>query len=451
MKKNENTKQHKITEALFFPLSRKGFSGIIPFSLMLLGVFLTLSYCISGYAATKITIDDEEYNIYVDEYPDNISNGIFAKFDKAKKNTDDYYLNLTSDESEEKFEKALSSAKINLDESQLTASFDSILFYTDPEGEKDDAKKTDAVTVLCPVPDDAQEHPDDCSVYLVSSGKAKLLTPSVYVDEDGIYYVKLSFPTYGTYGFVYNDPDSYEEEEEEDDEDEPDGNEEEEPDGDEDREAEDASDEADDEVSDSDDNKSKKDESKTKKDSGKKSDDKAEADDNKKTAEDSKKDTDKKSSSDKTDKSKTTKKTSKSETEDEYDYDFADSDDEYYYSDDEYLFDDDDDAPSQKNKGLAKTTFPKNREDANSTQDNFNNQWNNTPTDVTGDTQFSTVEDLYEEDTDDASVNSGAAKVTKAKDSVPKTGDTFPLTETMVIGGLAGLLLLVTIIKIRKK
>lgn len=184
-------------------------------------VIIANSNLSTALAVPNIIIDDEEYNLYVDDYPDDISNGIYAKFKSAKSNVDDYYLNLTSVEDNSDFEKALKSGGVTLTDKNIATAFTTTLYLS---GEDDDIKKTDAVEVLIPLPDDTQDHYQDCELYIVSSGKAKPASYKLVVDADELFYAQLSLPTYTTYGFVYNDPASYDEDEEdeEDDEDEDD-------------------------------------------------------------------------------------------------------------------------------------------------------------------------------------------------------------------------------------
>lgn len=175
-------------------------------------ILLAFVLCIpakAAEAATYMEIDDEEYNLYVDEYPDEIYNNIYAKFKSSKSNYDDYYLNLSSEESHDKFTSALDKAKIGY-KNKLVASMTAALYkMTDDE----DKKVTDAIELLLPLPDDTQEHPEDAALYMVSSGTAKPVSYTLVIDDYDVYYAKFQLTSYTTYGFLYNDPDSYEDEE----------------------------------------------------------------------------------------------------------------------------------------------------------------------------------------------------------------------------------------------
>lgn len=165
-------------------------------------------------AASEITIDDDEYNLYVDEYPYDINEGIYAKFRTSKSNYDDYYLNLSSDESDDVFTAALDRSNINYtSDDKLFCSMTAALYRIDDE---EDRKVTDTIILLLPVPDDAQEHPEDAVLYMVSSGSARKVDSTLVVCDD-IYYNQFTLSSYTTYGYVYNDPYSYEEDDEGDD------------------------------------------------------------------------------------------------------------------------------------------------------------------------------------------------------------------------------------------
>ncbi len=171
---------------------------------------VALSGAMRADAATKISISDDEYNLYVDEYPDGIGEGIYAKTKSAKKDIDDYYLNLSSDESEEKFASAVNKAGIST-KGKLLCSMDAALYkITDDE----DKKVTDTVEVLLPVPDDVQEYPEEAVLYMVSGGTAKPVSATL-VECDEVYYNQFTISNYTTYGYVYTDPDTLEGEEEE--------------------------------------------------------------------------------------------------------------------------------------------------------------------------------------------------------------------------------------------
>lgn len=187
-------------------------------SLSVIGLILSLLCTGPAYASYQlIEPSNDEYNLYVEDYPDNIYNEIYAKFRTTKSNTDDYYLNLSSDESESTFTSALKKSKIGFDEDYISHFTATLWKMTDD----DDKKVTDAVELLIPLPDDTQEHPEDCTFYSVSGGSAKVVPTTLYMTEDGIYYIKYSLSSYSVYGFVYNDPESYDEEEEADEDEEP--------------------------------------------------------------------------------------------------------------------------------------------------------------------------------------------------------------------------------------
>lgn len=190
--------------------------------ILLTAVLAVLAFSQTVTAAT-LDLTDDEYDLYIDEYPDEISECVYAKFSKSKSDVDDYYVNLSYDDGSDNFENSLNKSGIRLSDNELMCSFTPSLWYVDPEGEADDRKKTDSIVLYCPLPDEAQQHPADCTAYSVASGKAKKLGTPFETNSDDVVYVKLELPPYSTIGFVYRSEDSYEDEDDSDeDSDEPD-------------------------------------------------------------------------------------------------------------------------------------------------------------------------------------------------------------------------------------
>lgn len=190
--------------------------------ILLTAVLAVLAFSQTVTAAT-LDLTDDEYDLYIDEYPDEISECVYAKFSKSKSDVDDYYINLSYDDGSDNFENSLNKSGIRLSDNELMCSFTPSLWYVDPDGEADDRKKTDSIVLYCPLPDEAQQHPADCTAYSVASGKAKKLGTPFETNSDDVVYVKLELPPYSTIGFVYRSEDSYEDEDDSDeDSDEPD-------------------------------------------------------------------------------------------------------------------------------------------------------------------------------------------------------------------------------------
>ena len=190
----------KNTKPLLFVLAILIFSIVFPYS-----------------SIKAVTIDsDNEYNLPVGDYPGDVSNTVYAKFKKAKKDFEDYTLNLYEDD-EEVFVNAAKNSGITVDDYTLATGFTTELIYLDPDS-GDEIIKKENVTVLCPIPDDAQEHYEDCKFYSVSSGKLKLISPQIVKDDDDVIYQQFDLPTYGMYGFVYHTEEYYEERDDDDNE-----------------------------------------------------------------------------------------------------------------------------------------------------------------------------------------------------------------------------------------
>ena len=184
-----------------------------------------------AYAGTKIAFNEEEYNVYTDEYPEYVSDNIYAKFTTSVSDVDSYKFAFLSDDAMEPFANALKKKNIKYKDDYYTAFNISLLQETDD----DDKEVYKSATIYMPLPDDAQEYPDYCTFYKVTSGTASIVPTKIYTDEDDINYVQIILSGKSDYtpiyGFVYEDPAELEEEEEE--EEEEDDEEEEEEDEDE--------------------------------------------------------------------------------------------------------------------------------------------------------------------------------------------------------------------------
>ena len=212
---------------------KKRFLTIASFAAVL-AVCLMLGPAVGASAAdaASITIDDEEYNLYTDNFPDPIGDDVYAKFTSSVSDVDDYYLYFDQDVAEESFKTALDKNNIDYDEDFICYMKTFLYKYSD---EGDDVSVTSSkLEIYFPLPLDAQEHPDDCSFYKLSSGKLTQVYPLQLYNIDDVYYIRMTMTSStdysAIYGFVYNDPESYAEddsdsddyEDEDEDEDDPD-------------------------------------------------------------------------------------------------------------------------------------------------------------------------------------------------------------------------------------
>ncbi len=185
--------------------------------------------------ASKITIDDEEYNVYTENFPDPIGDDVYAKFTSSVKDVDAFYLNFDAESAEESFVTALDKNKITYNPDFLCY-MKVCLYQTDDDWDEDKLVTSQKLDIYFPLPQDAQEHPDDCHFYKLASNKLTEVYPLQLYNVDDIYYIRMSMSSttdYNTiYGFVYPDPESFEDEDDGEDEDEDeDEDEEEEDDG----------------------------------------------------------------------------------------------------------------------------------------------------------------------------------------------------------------------------
>ncbi|MBO4415041.1 MAG: hypothetical protein J5824_03545, partial [Lachnospiraceae bacterium] len=184
-------------------------------------------------AAQKVTVSDDEYNLYADDVPAEIGDDPYSKFTSNVTNTDDYSLVFDEDAAVENFTAALSKNNITFNEDFICC-FKTILY--DWSGDDEKVVTSLKVETYFPLPTEAQEFPDECSFYKLSSGTLTPVYPLDLYEIDEVLYVKINYNSatdYNTvFGFVYADPDSFEEEDPDDLEDEdedPDDEEDEDP------------------------------------------------------------------------------------------------------------------------------------------------------------------------------------------------------------------------------
>lgn len=188
---------------------------------VMLGVSFIAPKAVSAASAKKITIDEDEYDLYTDNFPDPIADDVYAKFSGSVKDHEEYYLMFDQDLAEESFKTALDKNKVNYDEDYICYMKCQLFKYA---GENDDDDKlitSQKLEIYFPLPDDAQEHPEDCAFYKLASGKLTQVYPLQLYEIDEINYIKMTMTSSADfsafYGFVYTDPYSYEDEDEDDD------------------------------------------------------------------------------------------------------------------------------------------------------------------------------------------------------------------------------------------
>ncbi len=169
-------------------------------------------------APVEITIDDEEYNVYTDNFPDPIGDDVYAKFTSSVKDVDEYYLYFDQEAAEESFKTALDKNKIEYNEDFIC--YMKTFLYKYSEDGDDTSVTSQKLEIYFPLPLDAQEHAEDCAFYKLSSGKLTQVYPLQLYKIDDIPYIRMTMTSatdYSAYyGFVYTDPESYEEEDDED-------------------------------------------------------------------------------------------------------------------------------------------------------------------------------------------------------------------------------------------
>ena len=123
-------------------------------------------------AAQKVSVSDDEYNLYADDVPAEIGDDPYSKFMSNVTNTDDYSLVFDEDAAVENFTAALSKNNITFNEDFLCC-FKTILY--DWSGDDEKSVTSLKVETYFPLPTEAQEFPNECiKNVIVGQGKPVL-------------------------------------------------------------------------------------------------------------------------------------------------------------------------------------------------------------------------------------------------------------------------------------
>lgn len=165
-------------------------------------------------AAKEITIDEDVYNLYTDNFPDPIGDDVYARFTSTVKDVEEYYLNFDQEAAESSFKTALDKNKISYNEDYICY-MKVFLYKYDENGDEDKSVTNQKLEIYFPLPMDAQEHPEDCNFYKLTSGKLTQVVPLNLYSIDEVNYIKMDMASTdfsSIYGFVYKNPEEYEEE-----------------------------------------------------------------------------------------------------------------------------------------------------------------------------------------------------------------------------------------------
>ncbi|MCR5685971.1 MAG: hypothetical protein K6G81_11235 [Lachnospiraceae bacterium] len=186
-----------------------------------LAALLVLASVTGGVrAATKVSISDSEYNLYADDVPAEIGEEVFSKFTTKVSEPDEYSIVFDEDSAIDGFTAALDKNNIAYEEDFLCC-FKATVY--DWSGDEEKAITGKGVESYFPLPFDAQEYSEYCAFYKLSGSTLTQVYPLPLYEINDSLYVKLSFSAASdfaaTYGFVYVDPDTLEEEDPDDEED----------------------------------------------------------------------------------------------------------------------------------------------------------------------------------------------------------------------------------------
>lgn len=157
-------------------------------------------------AVTPITVDEDEYNVYIEDYPSGIAT-LYAKFNSPKSNVEEYALSLYDDyESEEIMAAALTKTGKSIDDYTLLA-MDITLYQADADDEFYPVNSNMDMTVICEVPSEFMDLESKVNIFAVTdTGRVENIQYTL-VDVDDVICMKFSINRFTHYAFAVTNAD----------------------------------------------------------------------------------------------------------------------------------------------------------------------------------------------------------------------------------------------------
>lgn len=164
-------------------------------------------------AITPITVDENEYNVYVEEMPGSVST-VYAKFNSKRSNVDTYLLSMYDDyESEEIIEAALKKSGDDIENYEILC-MDINLYQEDAESDYYPVTSNIDMTIISEVPSEFAELESKVKIFAVNStGKIDNIAYTL-VDVDGYICMQFTIKRFTQYAFALSlkDIEAYENE-----------------------------------------------------------------------------------------------------------------------------------------------------------------------------------------------------------------------------------------------
>ncbi|MBQ9118467.1 MAG: hypothetical protein IJY09_00215 [Lachnospiraceae bacterium] len=171
---------------------------------LMLGMLLTgtVGGLCSVTAAEKLTVSSKEYSLSVEDIPQSIEGTVYAKLHDTALDASEYQLSLfNSYDALIEMEDALETAKEDLNGIEYLA-MDVMLYQCDEEGDYYPVEESEAVTVICPVPEEFQKTQDKLQIVAVNAdGKLERIS-SKLVTVNKIDCVQFDAFSEKTYAFL---------------------------------------------------------------------------------------------------------------------------------------------------------------------------------------------------------------------------------------------------------
>lgn len=191
----------------------KKLSGILVSAVLALTILLGSVQTV--FAAPKsITVDENEYNVNIEDYPSGI-NDIYAKFNTKRNDTDTYMLSFYDDtESKELMEAAFLKSGDNANKYEMLA-MDIALYQEDSEGDYYIVPTAIEMTIICEVPSDFEGVEDKVKIFARTTSGGIETIPYTLVSVDDVICMQFTLKRFTQYAFAVTlaDIDAYENQE----------------------------------------------------------------------------------------------------------------------------------------------------------------------------------------------------------------------------------------------
>lgn len=177
-----------------------------------ISVVLTVSAMFSSVmtvfaAPAKITVSEDEYNVYVGEYPADLG-AVYAKFNSKKSNVESYELVMWDDsEAEEIMNAAFTKSGMSANDYNMIP-MSIVLYQEDPnDGEQYPVTSSNPMTLICELPTEYEGVEDRLKIYVLKADGRLEAVPYTLVNVDDYICTQFTINRFTQYVFAVSNAD----------------------------------------------------------------------------------------------------------------------------------------------------------------------------------------------------------------------------------------------------